>query len=374
LNDIQKPGFFKKPGFFLDNEPHPDYRCEKAVNTVGETYRAGIGENIALIVIAFIFLGCFIHLWSAPVRQLLRARGLRLLRAGNRLLRDRDFGGAIAKYTESIAKHPSLVEAYLGRSSAYIEMGDTEKAFSDCNRVIELDDRNHSAYLNRGSVHRINQEHEQSVADFSQCIKLQPDCAEARFNRGYVLMELDRYDGALEDLSNVILLNPSDAHAHYYRARIYYKNNRFNEVAVDLSNAIDLGLKSAVTYKFRAHANSQTGEFEKALSDYKSALQHAPDDAEALNGLAWFLATCPIPHLRDGARAVEAATRSCELYKYAEWFCVGTLAAAFAETNRFDEAINWAAKSLQLAPDEEKQACSERLKLYESNQPYRIPH
>ena len=117
-----------------------------------------------------------------------------------------------------------------------------------------------------------------------------------------------------------------------------------------------------------------TGEFERAVSDYETVLRNAPDDAEALNGVAWVLATCPISELRDGVRAIETATRSCEILNYAEWYCVGTLAAAFAEANKFEEAFKWAKESLSMAPDDEKQACSERLQLYERNQPYRVPH
>ena len=71
--------------------------------------------------------------------------------------------------------------------------------------------------------------------------------------------------------------------------------------------------------------------------------------AEALNNLAWVLATSPKAELRNGAEAVRLAERACELTHYGEPLFIGTLAAAYAEAGRFPEAVTTAEKAEQLA-------------------------
>jgi tetratricopeptide (TPR) repeat protein len=69
-----------------------------------------------------------------------------------------------------------------------------------------------------------------------------------------------------------------------------------------------------------------------------------------LNELAWLRATSPDPGLRDGAGAVELAERARGLTKSApDPAVLATLAAAYAEAGRFEEAIAGAEKANALA-------------------------
>jgi len=94
----------------------------------------------------------------------------------------------------------------------------------------------------------------------------------------------------------------------------------------------------------------------------------------AFNDLAWLLATCPEESLRDGRRAVELATRSCELTEWKGAGTLGTLAAAYAETGDFDKAVEWQEKAIKLYTSEgDKKEWSERLNLYKNRKPLREP-
>jgi hypothetical protein len=87
--------------------------------------------------------------------------------------------------------------------------------------------------------------------------------------------------------------------------------------------------------------------------------------------MAWLRAICPQVGYRDGNRAVEFATKACELtaWKVSEY--IDTLAAAFAELGKFSDAVQHESKAIELAADEkQKKPMRERLALYESNQPY----
>jgi tetratricopeptide (TPR) repeat protein len=95
-------------------------------------------------------------------------------------------------------------------------------------------------------------------------------------------------------------------------------------------------------------------------------------DAGALNDLAWFLAACPDPKFRNGTNAVVYAEKAVAATNRKNFSCLDTLAAAYAETGQFAKAIRIAKEALALPHhDADESAVTSRLKLYESNSPYR---
>jgi hypothetical protein len=83
---------------------------------------------------------------------------------------------------------------------------------------------------------------------------------------------------------------------------------------------------------------------------------------------------CGPREFRDRAKAIENATKACELTYWKKAGYVGTLAAAYAEASDFDSAVKWHKKAFDLLPEEQRptyQAIYEsRLKLYQSGKPY----
>jgi hypothetical protein len=81
-------------------------------------------------------------------------------------------------------------------------------------------------------------------------------------------------------------------------------------------------------------------------------------------------ATCPVGKHRDGVKAVSDATWACELTKWKHPDALATLAAAYAECGKFDEAARYERKALA-DPAFKKRAGDHRLKLYLEKKPYR---
>jgi cytochrome c-type biogenesis protein CcmH/NrfG len=76
-----------------------------------------------------------------------------------------------------------------------------------------------------------------------------------------------------------------------------------------------------------------------AVGQYREALRLRPDWIEALNNLAWILATSSADDLRNGKEAVALASHAVELTRTNSAGALDTLAAALAETSRFSEAV-----------------------------------
>lgn len=98
-------------------------------------------------------------------------------------------------------------------------------------------------------------------------------------------------------------------------------------------------------------------------------------DSIAANNLAWTLATSPEATDRDGTLAVKLAVRACERTLYQKTVMIGTLAAAYAEAGRFEEAISTAQKACASASElKELDLLAKNqklLELYLKHQPYR---
>jgi tetratricopeptide (TPR) repeat protein len=109
-------------------------------------------------------------------------------------------------------------------------------------------------------------------------------------------------------------------------------------------------------YKELAAAFEQQGRAKRAEAFYRETrallerlLAMVPDWPMSQNNLASDLATCPIPQLRDPARAIELARKAAEKAPRAGIW--NTLAVAHYRTGAWKAAIEALEKSEALAPD-----------------------
>ena len=89
----------------------------------------------------------------------------------------------------------------------------------------------------------------------------------------------------------------------------------------------------------------------EAVQHYREALRIRPDFPEALNNLALMLATSQEADIRNTAQAIQFAERACELTLYGTPDYISTLAVAYAEAGRFDDAIATAEKACEVASE-----------------------
>ena len=119
----------------------------------------------------------------------------------------------------------------------------------------------------------------------------------------------------------------------------------------------------------------------EAVVHLKESLKINPDGIYAQGNLVWVLATSPDASLRDGAKAIGLAKKLIERTGHANDANAITarriLAAGYAETSRFSEAIETAQQALQLAMAQGNVALTKDLQSdianYRRNLPVRDP-
>ncbi len=127
-------------------------------------------------------------------------------------------------------------------------------------------------------------------------------------------------------------------------------------------------------------ALQKQGKNDEAIKKYYLAIEADPEHAPVLNHLSWLRAAHPDAKLRDGAEAVKLAEKACKVAadpaKPTSFGadCLDTLAVAYAEAGRFDDAIAAAKRAIAMAEAVNNKAAlrgfNERLKMFENKQAY----
>jgi tetratricopeptide (TPR) repeat protein len=256
------------------------------------------------------------------------------------LAEEGNFAEAERHYAEALRLNPGYVRARLGLVMVLAQegkMAEATNAVRNMEPAWEAEARRQlgESFLDRMKV-------SEAIEQYSAAARLDPTNAPIRERLGLTLAQAGKTAEATEQFAALVRLRP-DAQAHYYLA---------------------LSLVAS-------------GQAEQAAEHYREALRLKPDWPEALNDLAWLLATCPRPELRQPAEAVQLAERACALSGHHEARFLGTLDAAYAAAGRLAEAITAAEETRRVALAAQDQAvadaAAERLELYRAGRPYHQP-
>jgi tetratricopeptide (TPR) repeat protein len=88
---------------------------------------------------------------------------------------------------------------------------------------------------------------------------------------------------------------------------------------------------------------------QRAIAHLEKALEIDPGHMNAEVNLAWVLATAPDESTRDGAKAVQLAKDVARRAGHPNAIVLRTLAAAYAETREFSDAIETAQEAIAIA-------------------------
>ncbi len=250
-----------------------------------------------------------------------------------------------------------------------------DEAISYFDTCIRENPRDVSALGNRGMAWAGKHDLDKAIDDYTRAIDLNPKIAVLYVNRGNACAEKKEYQRAIDDYTRALHLVPRLVPALAGRANAHAGSLDFTHAIEDYSKAIQLDPKDVILFANRGTAYINRKLYAKAIADFRQAIDLDPRYAPAWNNFAWIMATCANEQLRDGKRAVTYATRACELTGWKVPGHLTTLAAAYAETGNFTEAIRWEkqANDLGLPSKYEKDRSALRLKQYQAGQPYHDP-
>jgi len=257
------------------------------------------------------------------------------------------------------------------------------------------------AHTNLGMILVRRGDVEEGIAHYRTSIEIEPTLLEPRLNLGEVLQRQGRYEEAIPIIAEAVRLHPENPFARYNLGTALAKRGQYAEAVTQLREAVARrpGLVEAQFNLGTALLN--LGRLDEASAHFQAALRARPDHAgahlnlarvlelqgdaarartERVAGLrlrAFALASQEDPGARNGPEAVRLAEQAVSLAGPGDALALDALAAAFAETGRFDDAVRAAREAVEAARGRGSTALARsieaRLALYRSRRPYREP-
>ncbi len=282
------------------------------------------------------------------------------------------FAQAVADYDRAIQLGMTDGPVFVNRGVARYAMGDFEEAISDFDRAIAEGMKGLSIYVNRASAHLAAGNHDRAIDDLNEAIRLAPDQPNGYFERARAWQQMDKMDQAITDFSRAIELDQDFVPAYRGRGFVWFLKGESEKAIADFDRWIQRQPESASAYNNRGFNLQRLGRYREALSDYRRSLELAPQYLLAMQNTAWLLATCPDEEIRDAQAALKIAREAHEISEGQSVGVMKAMAAAYAESGDFDEAVAWQTKVIQQLPEDERADEQDLLDLYRDENPYRM--
>ena len=212
-----------------------------------------------------------------------------------------------------------------------------------------------------------------AVRLWEDCVIKSPNKPRQHYNLGVVLAQKDNLDDAIKHYHTALKIKPDYLEAYYNLGNALARKGDAKTAIYNYQKALQLNPDFFKSYYNIARILYNQGKISEAIYNYQKALSINNETPQTLYNLSWIYSTSV--KYRNGEKAVELAEKLCILTHYQQPLALDALAAAYAETGKFDKAVVTVQKALELAlelgPEEHVLGLKKRLKLYQNGQPYR---
>jgi Flp pilus assembly protein TadD len=253
---------------------------------------------------------------------------------------------------------------------------DEERAVKEATLASEADPNDYSR-LATLAMALARKDPDRAIELARRAIKIAPGFVLAYQQLAVLLLAKENFAEVEQIARDGLSLEPFHPIFHQALGESLLHRHELAESTSQLKLACALGPQNSWAHCLLAQAYELQHQTSEAISEYATVLQLQPDFPAALNNLAWLRATLSDEQFRDGPEAVRLAERACQITDYKEPMYVGTLAAAYAEAGRLDDAVKAATKARDLARANQQQELVEKneelMKLFAARKPYRQP-
>lgn len=278
-------------------------------------------------------------------------------------------------YREMLRLDPESPKGHFGLSNALTERGQHEEAANHLREALRIVPAWPQAHGNLGAVLAEKGDTQEAVTHLREALRLLPDYLRAHINLASVLAREGQYQDAISHLLQAVQLDPDSPAVHYDLGCFLERLGQYEEAFVHFQEVLKLKPVDALAHNKMGRHLATRGNTEDAISHFREAIRLDPGFAEAMNNLARIHAAHPKAGFRNPSEAVRLAEQACELTARKNSACLGTLAAAYAESGRFDESVSTVKIAIELAQSVGHKPLVSMLRtqlaLYQQHRPYR---
>jgi tetratricopeptide (TPR) repeat protein len=280
-------------------------------------------------------------------------------------------------FQEALRVKPDYSKALYGLGHLYYMMKKPAESEEYYHRAIRAEPTLAEAHYELGTLLLEQGRRDEAIKWYRLALALQPDYSLASGNLAKILAEKGEFAEAIRLYEHAVKANPKLAELRYNLALAYRGVGRLDEAISQFSAAIELNPGLADAYLELGRTFAQAHRYGEAIQTFRRGLEVEPRQMIMGNEMAWLMATAPEASVRNAPQAIQIGERLAELTTRKEPKPLDTLAAAYADAGRFDEAVATAREARTLAGALNQsnlvQAISIRLKNYEAHEPYHTP-
>ncbi len=281
---------------------------------------------------------------------------------------------AVEHYRQALRLDPDYADAYNNLGVALAAQGKRQEATQCWEKTLRIDPQHADAQYNLGLALLQQGDVLKAIEHLTQALQLRPNHAETHNNLGLAFLAVGKTDEAIPHFRQALRLRPDFAEAHRNWGHALELLGKLPEAIAQYEQTLRLQPDHIGALNDLGNVLLRTGQVQEAIARFESALRNNPDDLASLNNLAWALAVSPPTAGGDPARSVTLAEHACELGNHRIPAHLDTLAAAYAATGRFNDAVATAEKAVELARAAGQQDVAaeieSRLQLYREGKAY----
>jgi tetratricopeptide (TPR) repeat protein len=284
---------------------------------------------------------------------------------------------AIVQYQRALQISPDYALATDNLGNAFLQKGRVGDAVALFQKALQIDPTYADAHVSLGNVLFQEGKVDKAADQFQKALQIKPNLAIAHNSLGIALLQQGKVADAIAQFQKELEIAPDEAPGHYSLALALMQTHRVDEAITEYQKGLATDPNFAPACISLGMALELRGRVEEAITQYQRALQLTPADLSARNNLAWLLATAAEASLRNGGNAVELAWQANQETGGKNPVILHTLAAAYAETGKFPEAVETTQYALRLAGAQSNTvltgALQSELRLYQAGSPFHSP-
>jgi tetratricopeptide (TPR) repeat protein len=238
--------------------------------------------------------------------------------------------------------------------------------------ALSVTDRNYIAHKGLGYALTLQKRFDEAASHFAEAARLAPDWPEPRLGLADIAAARGRLEEALRGYREELRIDPYSIEAAVRYGLALGMAGRYAEARPYLLRALAVHPGKVELHLAMAIFEAALGRPRESVRYGREVLRLSPNNVEGANNLAWTLATCSDPTVRNPQEAIRVI-ETIALESGDPWV-LDTLAAAYAAAGRFEAAVSTASRAADRAErmggEGNASEIRARLSLYSRGKPF----
>jgi tetratricopeptide (TPR) repeat protein len=190
---------------------------------------------------------------------------------------------------ETLDRDANHIEGHILMGSVLFAQKESDRAFGELNRAIELNPQRVESYLSLARFYIVSNQRDKAEETFKKAISIDGNSALAHSEYGKFLVQSNRLGEAEAELNKAVEVGPTDRNARFVLASFYLVNKQLDKAEAAFKALAGLDSDKPESQAVLADFYSSVGRLDEAVKIYQDAVSKSPDFLQGRYRLAEIL-------------------------------------------------------------------------------------